>query len=97
MAACRADSSTCSVRSLDRGSLSSVHEQTPLLGWNPASANISKSEVPPLRKGSAVDDPHLLEAQSGNAVSDSPEDGPRSRTAASVASVIPVLLLGASA
>ena len=73
-----------------------VHEQTPLLGSNQVSANRSKPDVSSPRNESAVDASHL-EAQSGKIASDSPEDGPRPKIAASLASVIPVLLLGASA
>lgn len=97
MAVSRADSRTCTARSVDNSSLPSVHEQTPLLACNPTSTNRSKSELSPLQKGPAGDVPHLLEAQPGNAVSDLAEGGRGLKTAASVASVLPVLLLGASA
>lgn len=80
-------------KSFDSSNVPGVHEQTPLLGSNPVSANTSKPNVAALPNGPAAD----VEAQTDKTASDSPEDGPRSKTAAGMASVIPVLLLGASA
>ena len=97
MAACQADSKICTAHSLDKSSLPIVHEQTPLLACDPTSTNRLKSEVSPLQKGSGGNDPHLLEAQPGNVVSDLSEGGRGPKTAANVASVLPVLLLGARA
>ena len=78
--------------SFDSGNVPGVHEQTPLLGSNPVSANTSKSNVGPPPNGPLVD----VEAQPDKPAADASEDDPKSKTAAKMASVIPVLLLGAS-
>lgn len=93
MAAGGAGSRMSSARSFDRGNVPAVHERTPLLASNSVSANPSKSNVVASPNGPAVD----VEAPPDKTASGAPEDGPRSKTAARVASVIPVLLLGASA
>lgn len=94
MAACGAGSKTWTARSFDRGTVPGVHEQTPLLGSNPVSANTFKSDVSPPPKEPAEDASDL---ETGHIGSDSLKDGPKLKTAAGVASVIPVLLIGASA
>lgn len=88
-----AGSRRLTARSFDSGNVPGVHEQTPLLGSNPVSANTSQSNGGPPPSGPPGD----VEAQLDKPASNSPEDGPKSKTAANMASVIPVLLLGASA
>ena len=93
MAAGGAGSRMSSARSFDRGNVPAVHERTPLLGSNAVSANTSTSNVVASPNGPAVD----VEAPPDKTASGSPEDGQRSKATAGMASVIPVLLLGASA
>jgi hypothetical protein len=74
-----------------------VHERTPLLGSDPIKASPLTSEDSPLLAGPAVDASPLLDAQRAYAVSPSAEEGRELKTVVGVASVLPVLLIGASA
>ncbi len=84
-------------RPLRKSSPPDVHERTPLLGSDPIKARQSTSEDSPLLEGPAVDASPLLDAQRAYAVSHSPEEGRELKTVIGVASVLPVLLIGASA
>lgn len=96
MAAVCPNSNSSTVRYSDGDSRLNPHEQTPLLDGNHTSLNASDAETASSLKRPDVDAPHLLEAQLKDTVSHSPKDGARLTTAATVASVIPVMLLGAN-
>lgn len=74
-----------------------VHERTLLLGTDPVKANQRTLEDSPLLEGPAVDASPRLDAERAYAASHSPEDGRESKTVVGVASVLPVLLIGAHA
>ena len=96
MTASRPDSSACTVRSIDRDSIPSADERTPLLEHSQTSASILQSKISFPGDGSAMDVPDLREAQLENGVSDSPKDVRGTKAIVNVASVLPVLLLGAN-